>query len=227
MSISAPVTIVSTRPGQRGQRHDLRRCGSGYDHHRRGIADPVRRCGCRRTDRRAGADRFAGTLAELNGDTVTDFTRNEDALSFGGVSLFRDDVSAAGSGANTALTVRQGAEVSTVALAGSQVGGDFFVTRGDTATESLIKYIDLLPNLVELQAVSAAQINGIEQTTYLSGLMSGSFTVSLNASDAVADFSNSLGVYKIGANGTISGVDILFANVKNGGSITIDNVAAR
>jgi hypothetical protein len=59
-------------------------------------------------------------------------------------------------------------------------------------------------------AVNPATINGVANQTFLSGDDSVRFTVEMKS--AVSSFANTLGYYKVGADGKISDVHILFAN---------------
>jgi len=76
-----------------------------------------------------------------------------------------------------------------------------------------VSYVNMLPNLAEGRSVNPILINGVADQPFLTG--DGSVRYTLELKSAVSSFANTLGVYKIGADGTISDVHVLFANTLN------------
>jgi serralysin len=160
------------------------------------------------------------TLADLNGDVVRDF-------GFGTVDVLGQrfawsnvDLNLAGTKAT--ITV----DGSIIELNGSFFSGNgaFVVSqRGVGADEhTAVSYVNVLPNLAEGRSVNPILINGVADKPFMTGDGAVSFTLELKS--AVSAFANTLGVYKIGADGTISDVQVLFANTLNvaQGAKTVD-----
>ena len=85
----------------------------------------------------------------------------------------------------------------------------------------MLSHVNFLPGLQEGVAVNPATINGVANQTYLSGDGTVAFTAELKS--AVSSFANTLGYYKVGADGKISDVHILFANtLKTASGTTVD-----
>jgi uncharacterized protein DUF4114 len=82
-----------------------------------------------------------------------------------------------------------------------------------------VKFVPYLPALFEGVSVSPNAINGVVNQPFLTGDSVVHFSVSLQS--AVSAFNNTLGYYKVGADGTITGVDILFSNTHNPGPTTV------
>jgi len=165
----------------------------------------------------AGADsmHFGGgystlrdSVADLNGDVVRDFGFG--AVDVLGVRLGWNSISIA----SDQTTITAGA--STVDLYGSFSGNGVFIlsARGSGAdAHTAFGYVNYLPDLAEGVSVNAASINGVAHQSFLIGDGSVRFTLELKS--AVSAFANSLGVYKIKADGTIGDVQILFDNTLN------------
>ncbi len=162
----------------------------------------------------AGADtmHFGGgystlrdSVADLDGDVVRDFGFG--AVDVLGVRLGWNSISIT----SDQTTISAGA--STVALHGSFSGNGVFILspRGSGAdAHTAFGYVNYLPDLAEGVAVDRASINGVAHQSFLIGDGSVRFTLELKS--AVSAFANSLGIYKIKADGTIGDVQILFDN---------------
>lgn len=155
-----------------------------------------------------GRSLLRDTLAELDGDVVLDFAVGH-AVRILGTRAARD-----------AFTVTTGADGVTVGLDGSSfdLRGDFggadlvAVARGVGAEGfTHLAYIPYLPQLSERVTVAAPAVNGIADDTLLSGDGLVGFTVTLDSATTVAH--NTIGTYRIGADGTISDVSLLFGDV--------------
>ena len=103
-------------------------------------------------------------------------------------------------------------------LAGDFSAGDFMtVARGHGAdAHTLVTYEKFLPNLAEGARVDVASINGVANEPFLVGDGAVRFAVELKS--AVSAHSNTLGVYKVAADGTIFDIDIVFANTLDVGA---------
>ena len=165
----------------------------------------------------AGADtiNFGGghsilrdSLADLNGDVVRDF-------GFGAVDLLGARLGWDSFSITTTKTTIS-ANGSTVELDGNFAGNGAFVlsARGNGAdAHTGLSYVNYLPGLAEGVSVDTASINGLAAESFLTGDGLVRFTLELKS--AVSAFANSLGVYKIKADGTIGDVHILFDNTLN------------
>lgn len=171
-----------------------------------------------------GADTIRDSLADLHGDTMAGFGAN-DAIDIVGTLVGRGDV------AVTSGTGGTGMPVSNVTIGGTtfQVegdhsGGDFMTVARGTGPDAhtLVSFQNFLPTLQEGTRVDAAKINGIANEPFLTGDGTVGFTAELKS--AASTYANTLGYYKIAADGTISDVNILFNNTLNvaPGARTVD-----
>jgi serralysin len=162
----------------------------------------------------AGADTFyfgpghsivRDTVADLNGDVMRDFGHT--SIDILGVRVGRDS-----------LTITPGmttvtAGESSFQLEGNFSGnGEFMVSPRGTGTDAhtTVSFVNYLPTLAEGVAVNPTAINGVANQAFLTG--DGTLRFTLELKSAVSAFANSLGVYKIGADGTIFDVHVLFTN---------------
>ena len=99
-----------------------------------------------------------------------------------------------------------------VQLAGDFSAGDFMTVARGTGVDAhtLVTFEKFLPNLSEGARVDAASINGVANEPFL--VCDGAVRFALELKSAVSAHNNTLGVYKIAADGTIFDVDIVFAN---------------
>lgn len=158
----------------------------------------------------AGADLLRDRLADLNGERVLGFDAT-DSLVIDGSLVGR-----------AALGVRVDASSTTLETGGFSFrimgdfsGGDFMtVARGLGLTaRTLITFEPFLPTLREGVGVDVGAINGVTNQAFLTGDGLVRFTAEFRS--ATSAHSNSLGSYIINADGTIGGVNILFANTLN------------
>jgi hypothetical protein len=152
-----------------------------------------------------GHSTLRDSVADLDGDMVRDF-------GFGAV-----DVLGLRLGWNSiAITASQttiSAGASTVELNGSFAGNGVFIlsARGSGAdAHTGVGYVNYLPGLSEGVSVNAASINGVADQSFFIG--DGAVRFTLEFKSAVSAFANTLGFYKVKADGTISDVQILFDN---------------
>jgi hypothetical protein len=158
-----------------------------------------------------GADIVFGTLEELSGDRIVDFS-SADALvvhgPFFGIkwvgSLDGDDVGLSLPGTNYSVDLLGFREAFS--------GGDFMtVARGAGPNAyTMMAFEPFLPNLSEGVRVDPASINGIINEPFLTG--DGTVRFSMELKSAMSAFNNTLGTYKVAADGTIHDVHVLFSN---------------
>ena len=155
-----------------------------------------------------GHSTLRDSVADLNGDVVREFGFG--AVDVLGMRLGWNSISITA----TQTTISAGG--STVELNGSFSGNGAFIlsARGSGAdAHTAVGYVNYLPALAEGVAVNAASINGVADQSFLIG--DGSVRFTLEFKSAVSAFANSLGVYKIKADGSIGDVHILFDNTLN------------
>jgi serralysin len=154
-----------------------------------------------------GTDIIRDSLIDLNSDLIFGFGRAT-TVDIMGALIGRDALTVTQFGSTTAI----GAAGLSFGLNGLYSGGDFMaVAHGSGATaHTMLTFVNYLPGLAEGVRVNPAAINGIANEPFLSG--DGSIGFSASLKNAVSAHSNTLGFYKITADGTISDVHILFAN---------------
>ena len=165
----------------------------------------------------AGADilHFGGghstlrdSMADLNGDVVREFGFG--AVDVLGVRVGWDSISITA----TQMKINVGGE--TVEADGSFAGTGAFIlsTRGSGAdAHTGVAFVNYLPSLAEGVSVNTPAISGVADQSFLTGDSSARFT--LDFKSAVSSFANSLGFYKVKADGSIGDVHILFDNTLN------------
>ncbi len=108
-----------------------------------------------------------------------------------------------------------------------------FLAATNNGVDTTVEFVDELLgdgfDLVEGQAVDAADIDGISFAEFVGGNGSDTdgtdFTVTLD--NSTSGFENSFGVFVFDtASGQVSDAQIVADNAQNGGSVTVDNVAA-
>jgi serralysin len=108
-----------------------------------------------------------------------------------------------------------------ILLEGLYSGGDFMaVARAAGGLHTEVSFEPFLPALFEGVSVAPQAINGMVNQPFLTGDSLVQFSVTLNG--GISAFNNTVGWYKVGTDGAISGVDILFANTRSPGATTID-----
>ncbi len=169
-----------------------------------------------------GADRVRDTLADLDGDTIVAFGA-DDMVDIQGTLAGRGGlgVTPGGGGAGTTMLTLGG---SSFGMEGDFSGGDFMmVARGSgPGAHTMLTFENLLPSLSEGVSVDPTAINGIANEPFLTGDGTVGFTVDLKS--AASAYANTLGAYRIAADGTISDVRILFDNTLDvePGAYTVD-----
>lgn len=109
-----------------------------------------------------------------------------------------------------------------VQLVGDFSGGDFMmVARGSGAdAHTLVTFENFLPSLSEGVRVETASINGIANEPFLTGDGAVRFTLVVEASGSA--YRNSLGTYRVAADGTIGHVHLLFTDTLAAAGQTVD-----
>ena len=170
-------------------------------------------------DFRSGENALHDTLADLNGDAIAGFG-SDDGLDIQGVLIGRAALNIARS--TDGATVSVGS--SSFKLTGDFSGGDFMTVARGTGDDAhtIVTFVPYLPSLSEGVRVDTASINGVANEPFLFG--DGSVRFSLELKSAQSAFHNTLGVYKIAADGTIGDVHILFTDTLNvaGAARTVD-----
>lgn len=164
-----------------------------------------------------GLDILRDTLANMSNDEVFNFGHGT-TIEVLGVLVGRDHLLvAADPGGDTTL----GLGDTEILLNGSFGGGEFMAAaRNDGAgLHTDVAFVPYLPQLLEGVSVAPAAINGVANQPFLTGDGVVHFSVTLQA--AISAFNNTLGTYKVAADGTITGVDILFADTRAGGAATV------
>ena len=164
-----------------------------------------------------GYSTLRDSAADLNGDVVREFGFG--AVDVLGMRLGWDSVSITA----TQTTINAGG--STVQLNGGFAGNGAFIlsARGSGAdAHTALGYVNFLPALAEGVSVNAAAVNGVADQSFFIG--DGAVRFTLEFKSAVSAFANTLGSYKIKADGTIDNVQILFDNTLNvaAGARTVD-----
>ncbi len=155
-----------------------------------------------------GYSTLRDSAADLNGDVVREFGFG--AVDVLGMRLGWDSVSITA----TQTTINAGG--STVQLDGNFAGNGAFIlsARGSGAdAHTAFGYVNFLPVLAEGVSVNAAALNGVADQSFFIG--DGAVRFTLEFKSAVSTFANTLGFYKIKADGTIDNVQILFDNTLN------------
>lgn len=165
-----------------------------------------------------GRSILSDSLGDLNGDTVANLgTRN--AVSITGSQIGRNQFSIDEDAATATLSTGG----TSFGFEGNFTGGEFMVVaRGGAADSTTVSFVNHLPALAEGVRVAPGAINGIANEPFLAG--DGSVGFDLQLRSAVSEFSNTLGYYRVAADGTIADVHVAFANTLNvsAGARTVD-----
>ena len=164
-----------------------------------------------------GLNVLRDTLPNIDGDTVFDFGEST-AIDVTGVLIGRDHLDIVHFGGATTLQMGD----TEILLQGAYANGDFMAAARGTgaAAHTEVTFEPFFPSLFEGVRVDSSAINGVSNQAFLTGDGSVRFTLELKA--ALSTFSNTLGYYKVAADGTIGGVHVLFANTHNPGTTTFD-----
>lgn len=154
-----------------------------------------------------GNDIVRDTLDALHGDMISGFGSG-DMLDIVGARHGREQMSFAQNGDQMLVTIGD----RSFTLDGDFSEGDFMaVSRGQGADmHTLVTFQPFLPTLEEGVRVDPARINGVINELFLSGDGQTQFTLEFKS--AMSAYANVLGCYKIGSDGTIGDVRILFDN---------------
>jgi hypothetical protein len=165
----------------------------------------------------SGADTLGGYWGDMNGDIVSGFT-SDDRIDVTGSLIGRSNFDVVLAPGTATLT----AAGSSIQLNGDFSGGDFMVvTRGTGAdAHTTVTFENYLPSLQEGVSVDPSQINGVANEAFLTGDGFVHFTVDFES--AASGYANSLGAYRVSADGTISDVQILFDNTRDTTSGSVD-----
>ena len=160
----------------------------------------------------SGADTVSGTLSELSGDKITDFSY-EDQIFIENVNFKRADITfTPTSGALGFDGNKDGTIDNTITLEGNFSGGDFMAVADGSNT--VVTFETLLADLQEGQAIDPTAVNGIINQDFLKGDGSTDFQVTLRDM-GFAGYDNTVGVYEVDVNGNIVDTRILFENANS------------
>ena len=165
-----------------------------------------------------GYDTLVDTPANMDGDYVNNFGQYL-AVEYQGIRFGLSHISIEQVGDQTYFKLPG----STLDLNGVAANGVYFAdARGTTAGDmyTTVKFVPYLPSLQEGVGVAANSINGVIDRSFLTG--DGNVHFNATLTQAVSSFHNELGVYRIGADGTISNVHILFGDTLNPGNTNVD-----
>ena len=164
-----------------------------------------------------GHSTLRDSLADLNGDVVRDFGFG--AVDVLGMRLGWDSVTITAT--QTTISSADRPSSSTAASPATAPSSCRRAAVGADA-HTAVGYVNYLPGLAEGVSVNTASINGVADQSFLIG--DGSVRFTLEFKSAVSAFANTLGAYKIKADGTIDNVQILFDNTLNmaAGARTVD-----
>lgn len=105
-------------------------------------------------------------------------------------------------------------------MGGDFSGGEFVIdARGGSDASTTVTFVSYLPALAEGTSVDADAINGVADLAFLFGDGQIGFTLDLRS--AVSAHSNTLGFYKVAADGTIFDVQVIFANTLKAAAGTV------
>lgn len=167
-------------------------------------------------------------LADLDGVTLSDLDQPGAAYVIEGAAFDRGDVTTQDVTGGRSFTLPGTANPTTIL--GDFTRGDVMITTVGVGADRVttLEYVEFAPDLVDGQAVAEADRNGIANLDYLTGDGQKSYSLSY-ASGAVAAYDNVLGVYAIGADGTISDVRIAYASTQDatpGDAFAVGTLAA-
>ena len=156
-------------------------------------------------------------LSNMNGDTVFNFGQST-TIDIEDMMVGRAHLGVAYFGGDTTLSVGS----TQILLEGIFDNGDFMVVargQGDAA-RTMVTFEPFLPDLFEGVRVNTEAINGVVNQPFMTGDGTVRFTLKFEA--AVSTFANSLGIYKVAADGTVFDAHILFSDTHNVSAPTVD-----
>lgn len=156
-----------------------------------------------------GFDTFAGSVLDLLGDSVTDFS-SDDELVLQDFRVARGEIGIRmGSAILDIDSDEDGLVDGSIALEGDFSGGDFMAVSDGNNT--VVTYETYLPTLRDSQRVDPTLVNGTNNQAFLTGDGQSDFKVTLRDL-GFAGYNNVVGVYEIDASGNIVDTRILFEN---------------
>jgi hypothetical protein len=170
-----------------------------------------------------GADTFKGSLADVYGDTIADFSYDDQIL-LDGETMSRDRISATSGSAILGIDEDgDGTEEGAFTLLGDFSSGDFMAVVD--GTDTIITFHDFLPTLSDGAAVDPALVNGLINELFLTGNGTKEFMIDLRDM-GYAEYENVLGVYEVDAAGNIVDTQLLFnsTNANKTASTTVSSV---
>ena len=171
-----------------------------------------------------GHDVLRDTLANLNGDAVTDFS-HQDRIEVTDASFGLNQLTITARGATVDLTIatHDGTLARGTITLNNVSGGEFMVAPGTDGLPSGTTIVNQshLPVLSEGSSVDTVAINGVEHPVLLRGDGETSFVVSLEPG-AAAYFHNSIGVYDIAPSGEISAARLIFPDASATSAVPVD-----
>jgi serralysin len=200
--------VASTLIGGRGSDNLVGRAGNDV---LTGGADPDT------FDPGGGLNILRDILSNMNGDTVFNFGLST-TIDIESAAIGRNHLSVTEFDGDTTLAVGN----TQIKLEGVFAGGDFMaVVRGQGAgAHTMVTFETFLPEQGEGVRTDARAINGIANEPFMTG--DGTVRFSTTLENASSAFANSLGVYRVAADGTIFDVDVVFANTLDVAARTVD-----
>lgn len=166
-----------------------------------------------------GLNVLRDALSDLYGDIVLHFGQST-TIDVTGALVGRDHLTViVGADGDTTLDLSGRSQIELIGSFAS--GGDFMAVARNNGPvmHTDVTFEPFLPLLFEGVPVGQDAMNGITNQPFLTGDSVVRFTVTLQA--AISAFANTLGYYTVATDGTITGVDILFANTRNPGATTV------
>ncbi|CAN5899210.1 hypothetical protein BH11PSE3_BH11PSE3_01010 [soil metagenome] len=163
--------------------------------------------GSDKIDLGAGTDTLRDSLADLDGDTISNFAIG-DTLDIAGALIGRNNFAVAMGGSNTTVTVGG----KSFQFQGDFSDGDFMSAAHGKGAEAhtTVTFQNHLLDLQEGVSVDPTTINGVANEAFLTGDGTSTFTLTLQSADSA--YANTLGTYRVAADGTIKDVHVLFDN---------------
>jgi len=160
-------------------------------------------------DTGSGIDTVRDRLVDLNGDFITG-VRAGTTIDITGSLIGRNFLSTVEWAGSTTLAIADYA----VAMAGLFADGEFMAVPRSTGTEThtSVMFVNFLPSLFESVSVAADAINGVANEPFLTS--DGSTRFSMDMKTAQSTFANTLGVYRVAADGTIHDTQAIYANTR-------------
>lgn len=194
--------------------------GSGTDKLHGGAGDDVLIGGADADtfDPGGGLNILRDILSNMNSDTVFNFGLST-TIDIERILVGRSHLGVTQSGDDdTTLSVGD----TQILLEGVFGGGEFMaVARGQGASaHTMVTFETFLPNQVEGVSTEARAINGIANEPFMTG--DGTVRFSTTLESASSAFANSLGVYKVAADGSIFDVEVVFADTLHVTGRTMD-----